>query len=109
METVPPIGETRLRLHIGLCTGPVVAGVIGIKKFIYDLWGDTVNLASRVTDKASAGSILVDTQTYLCMNTLYDFEGPIVLDVRGKGAVNAYRLLRRRSGIAAIGPARELN
>ncbi len=109
METVPPIGETRLRLHIGLCTGPVVAGVIGIKKFIYDLWGDTVNLASRVTDKAGAGSILVDTQTYRRMNSLYEFEGPIVLDVRGKGEVNAYRLLRRRSGVAAIEPARELN
>jgi adenylate cyclase len=109
MDTVPPIGETRLKLHIGLCTGPVVAGVIGIKKFIYDLWGDTVNLASRVTDKASAGSVLVDTQTYLRMNTLYDFEGPIVLDVRGKGEVHAYRLLNRRSGVAVIGPARELN
>lgn len=109
METVPPIGDTRLRLHIGLCTGPVVAGVIGIKKFIYDLWGDTVNLASRVTDKASAGSVLVDTQTYRSMNALYEFEGPIVLDVRGKGEVNAYRLLRRRSGVVAIGPARELN
>lgn len=109
METVPPIGDTRLKLHIGLCTGPVVAGVIGIKKFIYDLWGDTVNLASRVTDKAGAGSVLVDTQTYLNMNALYEFEGPIVLNVRGKGEVNAYRLLRRRSGVALVGPARELN
>jgi class 3 adenylate cyclase len=109
METVPPIGGTRLKLHIGLCTGPVVAGVIGIKKFIYDLWGDTVNLASRVTDKAGAGSVLVDTQTYLCMRTLYEFEGPIMLDVRGKGEVNAYKLLNRRGGVAAIEPARELN
>ncbi len=109
METVPPIGETRLQLHIGLCTGPVVAGVIGIKKFIYDLWGDTVNLASRVTDKASAGNVLVDTHTYQCMMALYEFEGPIVLDVRGKGEVNAYKLLRRRSGVAVPGPARELN
>jgi adenylate cyclase len=109
METVPPIGNTRLKLHIGLCTGPVVAGVIGIKKFIYDLWGDTVNLASRVTDKAGAGSVLVDVRTYACMNALYEFEGPITLDVRGKGEVHAYKLLRRRSGVAAIGPTRELN
>jgi class 3 adenylate cyclase len=109
METLPPIGDTRLRLHIGLCTGPVVAGVIGIKKFIYDLWGDTVNLASRVTDKASAGNVLVDRQTYLRMNGLYEFEGPIELDVRGKGEVQAYRLLCRRRGVAAVGPMRELN
>ncbi len=64
METLPPVGNTHLKLHIGMSTGPVVAGVIGIKKFIYDLWGDTVNLASRVTDEASAGAVLVDTATY---------------------------------------------
>ena len=109
METLPPVGDTRLKLHIGLCTGPVVAGVIGIKKFIYDLWGDTVNLASRVTDKASAGCVLVDANTYRCMSTLYEFEGPITLDVRGKGDVTAYKLLGRRSGVAALGPARGLN
>ncbi len=109
METLPPIGDTHLMLHIGLCTGPVVAGVIGIKKFIYDLWGDTVNLASRVTDKATAGTVLVDLNTYQRMNALYEFEGPITLDVRGKGEVTAYKLLRRRSGVAAYGPVRELN
>lgn len=109
METLPPVGDTRLKLHIGLCTGPVVAGVIGIKKFIYDLWGDTVNLASRVTDKAGAGSVLVDANTYQRMIALYEFEGPIVLDVRGKGEVISYKLLRRRSGVAAYGPVRRLN
>lgn len=109
METLPPVGDTRLRLHIGLCTGPVVAGVIGIKKFIYDLWGDTVNLASRVTDKASAGCVLVDGNTYLCMNTLYEFSGPVTLDVRGKGEVTAYELRGRRSGVAVSGPVRGLN
>jgi adenylate cyclase len=109
MEALPPVGDTHLKLHIGLCTGPVVAGVIGIKKFIYDLWGDTVNLASRVTDKATAGSVLVDANTYQRMNALYEFEGPIILDVRGKGEVIAYKLLGRRSGVAVLGPMRELN
>lgn len=96
METVPPIDDTRLKLHIGLSTGPVVAGVIGIKKFIYDLWGDTVNLASRVTDEAGEGTVLVDVATYERARALYEFEGPTMLDVRGKGLVTAYRLLRRR-------------
>jgi adenylate cyclase len=109
METLPPIGDTRLRLHIGLCTGPVVAGVIGIKKFIYDLWGDTVNLASRVTDQAGAGTVLVDETTYRRMHALYEFDEPETLDVRGKGAVIAYRLLGRRDGITAHGLVRELN
>lgn len=109
METLPPIGNTRLRLHIGLCTGPVVAGVIGIKKFIYDLWGDTVNLASRVTDKASEGCVLVDTNTREHMGSLYEFSAPITLDVRGKGEVTAYQLIRRRGGVTAFGPVRALN
>jgi len=111
METLPPVGNTRLRLHIGLCTGPVVAGVIGLKKFIYDLWGDTVNLASRVTDKASAGRVLVDSNTHQCMHAWYAFSGPITLDVRGKGAVTAYELSGRRAGVEAFAPmlTRSLN
>jgi len=97
METLPPVGTTRLRLHIGVSTGPVVAGVIGIKKFIYDLWGDTVNMASRVTDEADAGTVLVDVATYQRMHTRYEFEGPATLNVRGKGNVTAYWLVGPRA------------
>ena len=97
METLPPVGATRLQLHIGISTGPVVAGVIGIKKFIYDLWGDTVNMASRVTDEPDGGTVLVDVATYQRMHTLYEFEGPATLDLRGKGKITAYWLLRRRA------------
>ncbi|MEQ1772822.1 MAG: adenylate/guanylate cyclase domain-containing protein [Burkholderiales bacterium] len=109
METLPPIGDVRLKLHIGLSTGPVVAGVIGIKKFIYDLWGDTVNLASRVTDEAGEGAVLVDVSTYQRMRTMYEFDGPESLNVRGKGQVIAYRLLGLRDGVPAYGTARGLN
>jgi class 3 adenylate cyclase len=109
METHPPIGGVRLRLHIGVSTGPVVAGVIGIKKFIYDLWGDTVNLASRVTDEAGEGAVLVDISTYQRMNAIYEFDGPETLDVRGKGQVVAYRLVRLRDGVPTYGTARGLN
>ncbi len=97
METLPPVGATRLRLHIGVSTGPVVAGVIGIKKFIYDLWGDTVNMASRVTDEADAGTVLVDVATYQRMHALYEFEGPATLNVRGKGNITAYWLVGPRA------------
>ncbi len=109
MKTLPPVGGTKLQLHIGMSTGPVVAGVIGTKKFIYDLWGDTVNLASRVTDKAQADSILVDVTTYERVKSLYEFDAPETLDVRGKGLVTAYRLLRSREGTPAYGTARALN
>ena len=103
METMPPVGDVRLKLHIGMSTGPVVAGVIGIKKFIYDLWGDTVNLASRVTDEAHAGTVLVDVSTYQRMQSRYEFDGPNTLDVRGKGKVIAYRLVCRRDGVPPYG------
>ena len=109
MKTLPPVGGTKLQLHIGMSTGPVVAGVIGRKKFIYDLWGDTVNLASRVTDKAQADSILVDVTTYERAKTLYEFATPETLDVRGKGLVTAYRLLRSRECVPGVGLARALN
>lgn len=109
MESVPPVGDHHLQLHIGVSTGPVVAGVIGLRKFIYDLWGDTVNLASRVTDGAGAGRILVDPVTYKCMKPLYDFGVPETLEVRGKGQVTAYPLLKRREGVPAYGTTRALN
>ncbi len=109
MKTLPPVGTTQLQVHIGLSTGPVVAGVIGTKKFIYDLWGDTVNMASRVTDKAKADCILVDVTTYERMKGLYEFDVAETIDVRGKGAVTAYRLLHRKEGTPEYGTARSLN
>jgi class 3 adenylate cyclase len=71
----------------------VVAGVIGMKKFIYDLWGDTVNIASRVTSEATAGTILVDTMTYRRVRESFEFEGPQMVNVKGKGELAVYRLI----------------
>jgi class 3 adenylate cyclase len=88
--------RARLQIHIGIGTGPVVAGVIGMKKFIYDLWGDTVNIASRVTAEATAGMVLVDATTYRRVRHAYDFEGPQVINVKGKGDVTVYRLTGRK-------------
>lgn len=94
-----------LQIHVGIGTGPVVAGVIGIKKFIYDLWGDTVNIAARVTGEATAGMVLVDAITYRRVRHQFEFEGPrTLLNVKGKGDVVVYRLLARR-GERVEGPA----
>jgi adenylate cyclase len=94
-----------LNIHVGIGTGPVVAGVIGIKKFIYDLWGDTVNIAARVTGEAGADVILVDVMTYRRVRHLFEFEGPRTLtDVKGKGEVIVYRL-HGRSAAAQQPPA----
>jgi adenylate cyclase len=93
MRTLSGVRSSRLQLHIGIGTGPVVAGVIGIKKFIYDLWGDTVNIASRVTSEAGAGNILVDATTYRRVRGEFRFEGPQLLNIKGKGELVTYRLL----------------
>ncbi len=90
-----PDGQT-LALRIGMATGPVVAGVVGTKKFIYDLWGDTVNLASRVTTDNQPGMIQVDARTYEQLAARYDFEPAQTLDLKGKGATRVYRLRSRR-------------
>jgi class 3 adenylate cyclase len=95
MSTLSGVKRSRLQIHVGIGTGPVVAGVIGMKKFIYDLWGDTVNIASRVTAEAGASTILVDAVTYRRVREEFEFEGPRMLNVKGKGELAAYRLVGR--------------
>jgi adenylate cyclase len=86
-----------ISFHIGIATGPVIAGVIGAKRFIYDLWGDTVNIASRITTEAPPGEILVDKTTYRRLGTRYAFGEPQDLMFKGKGQMTVYRLLGRRA------------
>ena len=88
-------GGKALEMHIGIGTGPVVAGVIGVKKFIYDLWGNTVNIASRLTTEATAGGILVDATTYQRLRSLYEFEGPASITVKGNRQITSYRLIAK--------------
>lgn len=89
----PLASRLNLGVHIGIATGPVVAGVIGTKRFIYDLWGDTVNIASRLTDDARPGFILTDKLTYNRLRHDFTFEPPCVVNIKGKGEMPSYRLL----------------
>ena len=85
-----------IRFRIGIHCGPVVAGVIGSKKFIYDVWGDTVNLASRMESLGVPGRVQV---THAVMERLigtFEFEARGLIDVKGKGPTPAYLLVANR-------------
>lgn len=86
----------KIELRIGIGTGPVVAGVIGKMKFIYDMWGDTVNVASRMAGDAFTGSIQVDLTTYRRLHSRFKFDAPHDVDIKGKGRMQVYHLLERR-------------
>ncbi|OKH10788.1 adenylate/guanylate cyclase domain-containing protein [[Limnothrix rosea] IAM M-220] len=82
-----------LRLRIGINTGEVIAGVIGTKKFIYDLWGDAVNVASRMESSGETNLIQVTESTYKLLKDRYIFEQRGMISVKGKGAMTTYWLL----------------
>lgn len=91
-RTDPQLHRLGVALHIGIATGPVIAGVIGATRFSYDLWGDTVNLSNRLTDEAGAGIILVDKTTYRRLGHRYSFDAPKDIEIKGKGTMTVYRL-----------------
>ncbi len=90
------VNQMRLEVRIGIGTGPVVAGVVGKKKFIYDLWGDTVNIASRITSEGVPGMVQVDAATYRRLHERFDFHEPQTLYLKGKGNMTVYRLIGRK-------------
>jgi adenylate cyclase len=91
-------------VHGGIATGPAVAGVIGDRRFAYDLWGDTVNLASRLEENAIPGRFLVSESTARELTDRYDFGPPEILDVRGKGPTTVRVLLGRHSNVPTMAP-----
>jgi adenylate cyclase len=85
----------QLQLRIGIHTGAVVAGVIGIKKFSYDLWGDTVNLASRMESQGCVGAIQVSEESYKHLRANFRFKEREPIQIKGRGEMKTYILQGR--------------
>jgi adenylate cyclase len=93
----------RLSLRIGLHAGSVVAGVIGIRKFIYDVWGDTVNTASRLESHGVPGRIHTSEAVYLRLKDTFTFEPRGTIDLKGLGPVTTYFLDAPRAATSQAG------
>jgi adenylate cyclase len=82
--------QTRFKIRIGINTGPIVAGVVGIKKFSYDIWGDTVNIASRMESNSEPGKINISEYTYQIIKNDFECEYRGEIEVKNKGMMKMY-------------------
>jgi class 3 adenylate cyclase len=83
-------GEMFFEARIGVHSGPVVAGIVGVKKFAYDIWGDTVNTASRMETSGEAGKVNISETTYQRVKNEFTCEHRGKVAVKGKGEIDMY-------------------
>ncbi len=97
MRDAVAAADPRWRVRIGVHAGPVVAGVLGTTKFAYDVWGDTVNVASRLESATEPDTILVSDAVASALGDAFELRSVGAIELKGKGAVPAHHLLGRRA------------
>jgi class 3 adenylate cyclase len=98
MRSLDAAQRLGIRFRVGIHSGPVVAGVIGEKKFIYDIWGDTVNVASRMESTGIPGRIQVTGAVEARLRDRFAFESRGIVDIKGKGPMSTWFLMGELSG-----------
>jgi class 3 adenylate cyclase len=93
VEKINATYGTSIRLRIGINQGPAIAGVIGRAKFSYDLWGDTVNIASRLESMGRPGGIQISEGVYARVKELYPCERHDLVDAKTGALISSYRLI----------------
>lgn len=108
LSRVSHAAGTGLEVRVGLNVGPAVAGVIGIRKFIYDVWGDTVNTASRMESTGVPGRIQVTSEARDRLAGQFEFERRGIVEVKGKGPIETWFLVGLRHAPRESGPPRDV-
>ncbi|MDQ3051822.1 MAG: tetratricopeptide repeat protein [Bacteroidota bacterium] len=88
------VGINSFEIRVGIHTGPVVAGIVGVKKFAYDIWGDTVNIASRMESSGEAGKINISGSTYNLVKDKFECKHRGKISAKNKGEIDMYFVLR---------------